>query len=192
MLVRAQARGRRTIEWVQGDALALPYATAAFDAATVGFGVRNVADLEAAPARARARPASGWAARHPRDHAAARAPLKPLLLALVRSRRAAPRHGPPAAARRTRICPASVRRFPGAEESARRSIARGRVRQARATASSAAPSSRCTRRRRDERDARDVCAPRPASHATSAGVEELLARSVAGHPGSSPRSAPRR
>jgi demethylmenaquinone methyltransferase/2-methoxy-6-polyprenyl-1,4-benzoquinol methylase len=31
---------------VQGDLLALPFADATFDAATVGFGVRNVADLE--------------------------------------------------------------------------------------------------------------------------------------------------
>ena len=35
-----------TIEWVQGDALQLPFPDAAFDAATVGFGVRNLDDLE--------------------------------------------------------------------------------------------------------------------------------------------------
>jgi demethylmenaquinone methyltransferase / 2-methoxy-6-polyprenyl-1,4-benzoquinol methylase len=34
------------IEWVRGDALALPFDDASFDAATVGFGVRNLADLE--------------------------------------------------------------------------------------------------------------------------------------------------
>src|SRR5262249_36413786 len=34
------------IEWVQGDALALPFGDGDFDAATVGFGVRNLADLE--------------------------------------------------------------------------------------------------------------------------------------------------
>jgi demethylmenaquinone methyltransferase/2-methoxy-6-polyprenyl-1,4-benzoquinol methylase len=33
---------------MQGDMLALPFADATFDAATVGFGVRNVADLELA------------------------------------------------------------------------------------------------------------------------------------------------
>ena len=44
MLVRAR-RKSDTIEWVQGDVLALPYSDASFDAATVGFGVRNVADL---------------------------------------------------------------------------------------------------------------------------------------------------
>ena len=46
MLVRAR-RKSATIEWVQGDLLALPYGDASFDAATVGFGVRNVADLGA-------------------------------------------------------------------------------------------------------------------------------------------------
>jgi demethylmenaquinone methyltransferase / 2-methoxy-6-polyprenyl-1,4-benzoquinol methylase len=46
MLERAR-RKDATIEWVQGDALALPFEDASFDAATVGFGVRNVTDLEA-------------------------------------------------------------------------------------------------------------------------------------------------
>jgi demethylmenaquinone methyltransferase/2-methoxy-6-polyprenyl-1,4-benzoquinol methylase len=45
MLERAR-RKSGTIEWVQGDALALPFADEEFDAATVGFGVRNLADLE--------------------------------------------------------------------------------------------------------------------------------------------------
>jgi demethylmenaquinone methyltransferase/2-methoxy-6-polyprenyl-1,4-benzoquinol methylase len=35
------------VEWVQGDVLSLPFDDASFDAATVGFGVRNVEDLEA-------------------------------------------------------------------------------------------------------------------------------------------------
>ncbi len=34
------------LEWINGDLLALPFEDEAFDAATVGFGVRNVADLE--------------------------------------------------------------------------------------------------------------------------------------------------
>jgi len=46
MLERAR-RKDTGVEWVQGDALALPFEDASFDAATVGFGVRNVADLEA-------------------------------------------------------------------------------------------------------------------------------------------------
>ena len=49
-LLRADARARAaksgTIEWVQGDALALPFADGEFDAVTVGFGVRNLDDLE--------------------------------------------------------------------------------------------------------------------------------------------------
>ena len=45
MLERARAKST-AVEWVRGDALALPFADGAFDAATVGFGVRNLADLE--------------------------------------------------------------------------------------------------------------------------------------------------
>jgi demethylmenaquinone methyltransferase / 2-methoxy-6-polyprenyl-1,4-benzoquinol methylase len=45
MLVRAR-RKSATIEWLQGDLLSLPFADASFDAATVGFGIRNVGDLE--------------------------------------------------------------------------------------------------------------------------------------------------
>ena len=45
MLERAR-RKDPTIEWVEGDLLALPFGDGEFDCATVGFGVRNVADLE--------------------------------------------------------------------------------------------------------------------------------------------------
>ena len=45
MLARARPKSG-TIEWVRGDALALPFEDATFDAATVGFGVRNLRDLE--------------------------------------------------------------------------------------------------------------------------------------------------
>ena len=45
MLERARPKSG-AIEWVQGDALALPFADGDFDAATVGFGVRNLSDLE--------------------------------------------------------------------------------------------------------------------------------------------------
>jgi demethylmenaquinone methyltransferase/2-methoxy-6-polyprenyl-1,4-benzoquinol methylase len=44
MLARARRKGPE-LEWVRGDMLALPFADGTFDAATVGFGVRNVADL---------------------------------------------------------------------------------------------------------------------------------------------------
>jgi demethylmenaquinone methyltransferase/2-methoxy-6-polyprenyl-1,4-benzoquinol methylase len=46
MLERARAKSDE-VEWIQGDALALPFADGSFDAATVGFGVRNLDDLEA-------------------------------------------------------------------------------------------------------------------------------------------------
>jgi demethylmenaquinone methyltransferase/2-methoxy-6-polyprenyl-1,4-benzoquinol methylase len=45
MLDRAR-RKAPDLEWVSGDALALPFGDGAFDGATVGFGVRNVEDLE--------------------------------------------------------------------------------------------------------------------------------------------------
>ena len=47
MLARAR-RKSDTVTWVEGDLLALPFADESFDAATVGFGVRNVADLDGA------------------------------------------------------------------------------------------------------------------------------------------------
>ena len=45
MLERARRKAPEG-EWVQGDALALPFEDGSFDAATVGFGVRNLDDLE--------------------------------------------------------------------------------------------------------------------------------------------------
>jgi len=45
MLARARRKGSE-LEWVAGDLLKMPFADASFDAATVGFGIRNVADLE--------------------------------------------------------------------------------------------------------------------------------------------------
>jgi demethylmenaquinone methyltransferase/2-methoxy-6-polyprenyl-1,4-benzoquinol methylase len=46
MLERAR-RKSATVEWIEGDVLALPFGDGAFDVATVGFGIRNVADLDA-------------------------------------------------------------------------------------------------------------------------------------------------
>jgi len=45
MLDRARAKGGG-VRWEWGDALDLPYADGSFDAATVGFGARNFADLD--------------------------------------------------------------------------------------------------------------------------------------------------
>jgi len=47
MLERARHKAPE-LEWVQGDLLSLPFDDRSFDAATVGFGVRNVDDLECA------------------------------------------------------------------------------------------------------------------------------------------------
>ena len=47
MLERAR-RKRPSVTWVEGDLLALPFDDGGFESATVGFGVRNVADLEQA------------------------------------------------------------------------------------------------------------------------------------------------
>jgi demethylmenaquinone methyltransferase/2-methoxy-6-polyprenyl-1,4-benzoquinol methylase len=52
MLERARRKAPQ-LEWVRGDLLALPFADETFDAATVGFGVRNVADLAQAVAELR-------------------------------------------------------------------------------------------------------------------------------------------
>jgi demethylmenaquinone methyltransferase/2-methoxy-6-polyprenyl-1,4-benzoquinol methylase len=46
MLERARRKGPE-LEWIQADVLALPFEDASFDAVVVGFGVRNVEDLEA-------------------------------------------------------------------------------------------------------------------------------------------------
>jgi demethylmenaquinone methyltransferase/2-methoxy-6-polyprenyl-1,4-benzoquinol methylase len=45
MLERARLKAP-DIEWIMGDALALPFADGSFDAATVGFGVRNLSELD--------------------------------------------------------------------------------------------------------------------------------------------------
>ena len=45
MLVRARGKSD-SVEWVLGDVTALPFDDASFDAVTVGFGIRNVPDLD--------------------------------------------------------------------------------------------------------------------------------------------------
>jgi demethylmenaquinone methyltransferase/2-methoxy-6-polyprenyl-1,4-benzoquinol methylase len=47
MLERARRKASH-VEWVEGDMLAIAFPDGSFDSATVGFGVRNVADLELA------------------------------------------------------------------------------------------------------------------------------------------------
>ena len=113
MLDRA-ARKSRTVEWLRGDLLALPFADEAFDAATVGFGVRNVADLERALRELRRvlRPGGRLAIL---EITQPRGVLKPFFSLWFD--RVVPLLGKllPGGKAYTYL-PASVRRFPGAEE----------------------------------------------------------------------------
>ena len=52
MLERAR-RKSAAVDWVDGDLLALPFEDGSFDAATIGFGIRNVGELELALAELR-------------------------------------------------------------------------------------------------------------------------------------------
>ena len=179
MLARARKKtAQRTdaLEWVQGDMLALPFADGTFDAATVGFGVRNVADLELGLRELRRvlRPGGRVAIleiTQPRGAAST------VLLALVRPRRSRARQG---ASRRRRLhLPAGV----GEEVPGRRDAgAAARASAASATcASGCSPdrSWRCTReRRRVSRQLAQVHAT-PGVAAYMAEVEAGLARAVA-------------
>ena len=113
MLGRAR-RKSGTIDWVEGDALALPFPDGTFDAATVGFGVRNVADLEAGlrDLRRVLRPCGRLAIL---EITQPRGPLKPFFSLWFD--RIVPLLGRvlPGGKAYTYL-PASVRRFPGAED----------------------------------------------------------------------------
>ena len=82
MLERARRKDPE-IEWIEGDLLELPFEDGSFDAATVGFGVRNVADLEQGLAELRRvlRPGGRVGIL---EITRPRGPLQPLLPALVR------------------------------------------------------------------------------------------------------------
>ena len=102
--------------WVQGDLLALPFPDARFDAATVGFGVRNVADLE--PGSRSSRRGCAPAADSRSSRSPSLAGSCAVLLPLVRPCRAAARQGA-ARRRRVHVPPRERRRFPDAEAARR-------------------------------------------------------------------------
>ena len=113
MLERAR-RKSASIEWVHGDALALPFEDGSFDAVTVGFGVRNVADLERGLAELRRvlRPGGRVGVL---DITTPRGILRPFYS--VWFDRVVPLLGKVLAGGMAyTYLPASVRRFPGAEE----------------------------------------------------------------------------
>ena len=113
MLERAR-RKSATVTWVEGDLLALPFEDGSFDAATVGFGVRNVADLGRALAELRRvlRPGGRLAIL---EITRPRGILRPFFSLWFD--RLVPLLGRvlPGGSAYTYL-PASVRRFPGAEE----------------------------------------------------------------------------
>ena len=117
MLERARDKSA-SVAWVEGDLLALPFDAASFDAATVGFGVRNVADLDAALRELRRvlRPGGRLAIL---EITVPRGVLKPFFSLWFD--RVVPLLGRvlPGGKAYTYL-PASVRRFPGAEELAAR------------------------------------------------------------------------
>jgi demethylmenaquinone methyltransferase / 2-methoxy-6-polyprenyl-1,4-benzoquinol methylase len=110
MLARAR-RKDAGIEWVRGDLLALPFADGSFDAVTIGFGIRNVPDLEAGLRElARVLRAGGWLGCL--EITQPRGPLRPFFRLWFD--RLVPLVGKllPGGAAYTYL-PASVRRFPG-------------------------------------------------------------------------------
>jgi demethylmenaquinone methyltransferase/2-methoxy-6-polyprenyl-1,4-benzoquinol methylase len=122
MLERASRKSLR-VEWVEGDLLALPFEDASFDAATVGFGVRNVEDLDCALAELRRvlRPGGRLAIL---EITQPRGLLRPFYRLWFDGLVPLAGRVLPGGSAYTYL-PASVRRFPGAEELVHRLSAAG-------------------------------------------------------------------
>lgn len=122
MLVRAR-RKSGSVTWVRGDLLALPFEDGSFNVATVGFGLRNVADLDAGLRELRRvlRPGGRLAIL---EITQPRGPLKPFFRLWFDG--VVPLLGRvlPGGKAYTYL-PASVRRFPGADDLAARVGAAG-------------------------------------------------------------------
>lgn len=114
MLEAARAKSSQ-VEWLQGDALDLPFPDDAFDAATIGFGMRNLADHERGFAEMRrvVRAGGRVVCLELTDPPAAVAPV-----ARLWTDRAVPALGRLLTGERDayRYLPASVHRFPSAAE----------------------------------------------------------------------------
>ena len=102
---KAGERSSSQVSFEWADALELPYPDGAFDAVTVGFGARNLADLDRGLGELARVLQAGRPVGDPRDHPSAAPPALGLLLAVVRSTRPPPRARSSATAMHTPICP---------------------------------------------------------------------------------------
>ncbi len=88
---KASQRGAGGIRFEWADALSLPYDAERFDAVTVGFGVRNLANLDRGLGEMTRVLTPGRPPGRPRDHPTDPPAALDLLLALVRPHRAGAR-----------------------------------------------------------------------------------------------------
>ncbi len=113
MLERARPKSD-AVRWVRGDAMMLPFEDATFDSATIGFGIRNVSDLEAGLAEL-ARVLSPGGRLGCLEITQPRGPLRPFFRLWFDHLIPFAGKVLPGGAAYTYL-PASVRRFPGPEE----------------------------------------------------------------------------